>query len=970
MLEKRTTVVHWAVWWAFFICVKSASVEAVVSFQAGQGGWQMGTLAVGNIDDDPQLEIIVPYRDTSGPESLWYLDAFKPDGERVKGFPFSGGTQPINVSPTLYDLDGDGRLEILFTCGNNIVALRGDGSVMWSTPISNQNYVPDAGYQAVTNGFYWSTDGSWRDHLPDTAQFFSEVSSPMVADFNGNGSLEVATAWKIRPDSTSNAQDYNPFIEPLFGFADWGLVGDSWSGGVVFCDARSGQKNFIYHFHQLVESGIGLGRSRPGQAPLVYVLNDSDSVVAFDKTKPYGLWGKGMLYKEFGKNQRLQSGSYLKGIDVYPADIDGDGQDELLVPTTQLDPLWQPSETILDDDGAVLWRRWKDPVELSVTNGWLNNACMIPVNPDHDNHIDVLSFTHSYEIAFRYWNGVELVDRPGWPKNFYPFVPTPPVVGDVDGDGREEIIIGTYDPNSVPSSGKLHVFALDGTEKLSLDVPGGLKHIPTIADVDGDGFLEVIYRALDGRVYIQRFGAHAHAAVSWATHRGNMRRDGNRGTSLFPPGTPTITQRQSGYGHTTFSWSTPAGSAPKRFEIWRAPQAEGPFKPIATVPGGVASFTDTGLADGWLYFYEVRAVYRKTEVPSAPFAILSLLNNNLVANAGFEENDNSHWDKWFTGDIAWTNMTGSAEQPFAGKRCMEIKLLNNGDESSIKQANQYGIPDAAIHTQPGKLYSFGGWMRSGGISQASEHWLEWNTSRTGDNTNDIPPLPWPLYFTPHLVIDTNATPWTYVNRVFVMPDGFPNVELRHRYTIASPGSGSVFLDDVFFRELPGLSDPRWANLIAFGSSWKYFTSDPPPDWTSLGFADSVWPEAPAKFGGGTGPAGVMTSLPLQQAAYYFRRWFTVSTNAFQEVLLAATATDDFNGQTYPLRVFLNGLEISTSGIEAVSGDGNSVQYFDLTPFSKMLHPGPNLIAVMVQNGWASDWDNVAFDLSLKAITTN
>lgn len=946
--------------------LRCASARTISSFQAGQGGWQLGTLAVGNLDDDPQLEIVVPYRDTSGPQTRWFLDAFKASGERLKGFPYTDGEKAINVSPTLYDLDGDGREEILFTCGNRIIALRGDGSIVWSTTISHENYVPDGGYQVVTNGFYWSDGGLWRDRLPNTAQFFSEVSPPIVADCNGDGSLKVVTGWKVLPDSTSHAQDYNPFIKPLFGFGDWGTVGDVWSGGILFCDAKTGAKDFIYHIHQLVESGVAVGQKRTNAAPLVYALNDSDSVVAFDKTKPYGLWGKGMLYKQFGKNQRLQSGSYLKGVDVYPVDIDGDGGEELFVPTTQLDPLWQPADTILDDDGAILWRQWKEPVSLSTENGWLNSACLIPVNPDHDNHIDVFSFTHSYEITYRYWNGVELVSHPGWPKSFYPFLPTPPVVGDIDGDGQEEVIIGTYDPASVPSSGSLYVFALNGAEKAHWEVPGGVKHIPALADVDGDGSIDLVYRALDGRVYIENLGAAPGAHVSWATHRGNMRRDGNRGLQLFPEGTPIVTEKVSGYRSTTFSWRM-TGARPETFQIFRASQPEGPFYRIATLSSEARSFRDFNLKDGQQYVYEVRAIHERRTVSSAPFAILSLFQNNLVANSGFEENDNSHWDKWFTGEIPWKNMTGCPVEPLAGRACMEIRLENHGDNSSIKQGNQYGIPDPAIRTSAGKLYSFGGWMRSGGLSQRSEHWLEWNTSRTGDNVNDIPPAPWPVYFTPHLRLGAEPAPWTYMNRVFVMPEGFPNVELRHRFTTAGPATGSVYFDNIFFRELPQLSDPRWQDLLPLGSSWKFYLRQPPANWAAPDFDDGSWGEGQAKFGAGTGTAGIVTPLPGMKANYYFRRRFQVGGGKLEELLLEASATDNLNSQLYPIRLFLNGVEAASSGIDVVSGDGRVIKYFDLLPFADLLHPGENTVAVVVQNGWSSDWDNVAFDLALKAV---
>jgi len=934
----------------------SGQAAEISSFQAGDGGWQLGTLAVGNLDGDAQLEIVVPYRNSSG---QWLLDAFKANGARLPGFPYVGDGE-INVSPTLYDLDGDGRDEIIFTCGANVIALRGDGSLLWSNQVNYLNYVPDSGYMTVTNGFYWSNGGGFISRLPTNAVFSSEVSSPMIADVNGDGKKEVVTAWKIDPDSTSDDQDFNPFINDIWGSGEWGTVGETWSGGVVVFDAATGAKQYTYHLHQLVESGVALGHADTNRPLETYVLNDSGSVVAFDKTKPHGLYGSGNLHGQFGKNSQVISGSYEIGVDVFTADLNGDGLSEVLCPTTQYTSPWQPNETVFDDDGAVLWRQWKQHVNFPLDQ-WQNNACMIPVNPDHDNHIDVLSFTHSYEINFRYWNGVELVDHAGWPKNFYPYLPTPPVVGDVDGDGQEEIIIGTYNPAATPSDGALYVFALDGTLKFSVPVPGGLKHIPSIANVYGNG-LDVVYRSLAGRIYIQNFGSTNSGAVSWSTHRGNKQRDGNLGVPLFPPGTPIITSRIAGNRHVSFSWKAALVGPPRFWNIYRAEQPEGPFTHIMTLTANATSFTDGSLQPGRQYIYEVGAAYPTNTVLSAPFPILAGFNSNLVANSGFEENSDSHWDKWW-GDNDWTNMVATTNTAYQGKKSMQIALLNQSGGASISQYNQYGTPFSALPVTPGTLYSFGGFFKSGGFSQPSQHWLQWTSTKTAANTNDRPVLPFPNYFTPEFSIDTTPTGWTYANRTFVMPVGFPNVELSHWFSASAPASGSIYLDNIFFRALPAPTAPDWKELVPFHSTWRYSASAPPANWYAPDFNEAAWPLGTAKFGAGSGPANIVTVLPQRQPVYYFRRNFALSSLPCEELLLSATCTDAGN----PPDIYLNGNRLITSGIDIVSNPGNEIRYFDLTPFADLLRPGNNTIAVALKNVWATDWDDIAFDLDLKAV---
>ena len=59
----------------------------------------------------------------------------------------------------------------------------------------------------------------------------------------------------------------------------------------------------------------------------------------------------------------------------------------------------------------------------------------------------------------------------------------------------------------------------------------------------------------------------------------------------------------------------------------------------------------------------------------------------------------------------------------------------------------------------------------------------------------------------------------------------------------------------------------------------------------------------------------------------------------QELLLEATCTDA--GNVPSLRVFLNGEELATTGIGAVTDQGNELRYYDLHAFTSLLREGAN-----------------------------
>src|SRR5436190_11889649 len=81
------------VWLLSLVFGLNASGALVSTFQAGDSGWHLGTIGVGQLDNSPDLEIVVAHRDSTG---SWFLDAFKYTGQRLPGFPYVAGGEPIN----------------------------------------------------------------------------------------------------------------------------------------------------------------------------------------------------------------------------------------------------------------------------------------------------------------------------------------------------------------------------------------------------------------------------------------------------------------------------------------------------------------------------------------------------------------------------------------------------------------------------------------------------------------------------------------------------------------------------------------------------------------------------------------------------------------------------------------------------------------------------------------------------------
>lgn len=176
-------------------------------------------------------------------------------------------------------------------------------------------------------------------------------------------------------------------------------------------------------------------------------------------------------------------------------DIDGDGSPDIVVSYgSTFEPGVRGGVEAFSSTGQSLWHR--DSGDFAGAPGIVMAATAIG-DVDGDGFTEVAwgsTDGHLYLVR-----GADGTDKPGWPVFVRDSVQSSPALFDIDGDGNLDVVIGVdahleHAPYNTPDGGCLHVRRPDGSSVTGFPrcIDQIIASSPAVGDIDGDGSPEIV----------------------------------------------------------------------------------------------------------------------------------------------------------------------------------------------------------------------------------------------------------------------------------------------------------------------------------------------------------------------------------------------------------------------------------------------------------------------------------------------